>query len=300
MDMLCGPELKLEKRDFLGHGDDRDGKGDYQGCGEFNPALLFSQEDQSRFDQDGDKTDRNEANAPNRRVMVLIFRRGSRVSPSKWPCPRVNEGTAGCTKRFWSDGEKRRSTHLQGAPRKFEESKDTFACRFYHRLTSKGPCERIVVRFSFRLYDLERRFIKQAPFELSIDGRPPVKDHADDEGFVVVPDVEVPAQIFIRWGFPPEGDEEARMVFEGEMFLQPDETDRQTEARQKLQNLGYSQEISLDENVAAFRRDYGQLGDPPLPEEGGLDDAALTLLRDVWAGAADDLLKDKPERTANS
>jgi hypothetical protein len=211
----------------------------------------------------------------------------------------VNEGTAGCKKRFWSDSEKRRSAHLPGAPRKFEETKDTFACRFYHRLTSKGPCERILVRFSFRLYDLERRFIKQAPFELSIGGRPAIKDHADDQGVVVVPDVEVPAEIFIRWGFPAEGDKDARLVFEGQMFLTPDDADREVEARQKLQNLGYSQEISLEQNVAAFRRDYSQLADAPLSEEGGLDNATMSLLRNVWASAKDDLFKDKPEHQGN-
>jgi hypothetical protein len=48
---------------------------------------------------------------------------------------------AGCKKRFFSDGEKRRSTRLQDKPRKFEETKDTFACRFYDRMTRDSPCE---------------------------------------------------------------------------------------------------------------------------------------------------------------
>src|SRR5262249_14453729 len=78
MENLCGPELKLEKQDFLGHGDDAGGKGDFQGCSEFNPVLIFSQKDQTDFEQDKDKTARNNANASNRRVMVLIFRKGSR------------------------------------------------------------------------------------------------------------------------------------------------------------------------------------------------------------------------------
>src|SRR5258706_12781115 len=100
MEKLCGPDLKLKKEDFLGHGDDAGGKGDFQGCSEFNPVLIFSQEDQKKFDQDKDKTKRNSDNAPNRRVMVLIFRKGSRVDPAKWPCPPVNEGVAGWRKRF--------------------------------------------------------------------------------------------------------------------------------------------------------------------------------------------------------
>jgi len=34
---------KLEKSNFLGQGQDSNGKADYQGCGEFNPAMVFSQ-----------------------------------------------------------------------------------------------------------------------------------------------------------------------------------------------------------------------------------------------------------------
>ena len=144
MENLCGPDLKFKKEDFLGHGDDAGGKGDFQGCSEFNPVLIFSQKDQNKFEQGKDKTERNAANAPNRRVMVLIFRKGSRVDPSKWPCPRANEGVAGCRKRFWSDGEKRRT--LQEQRREYERTKDTFACRFYDRLSHVSPCEFIIQR----------------------------------------------------------------------------------------------------------------------------------------------------------
>jgi hypothetical protein len=141
MDKLCGPELKLEKKDFLAQGADNGGKGDYQGCSEFNPVLIFSQQDHQRFQQANDKTERNAANAPNRRVMVLLFRKGSKVDPAKWPCPRAKEGIAGCKKRFWSDGESRRSRRLPDRARTFPETEDTFGCRFYHRLTTGSPCE---------------------------------------------------------------------------------------------------------------------------------------------------------------
>ena len=141
MDKLCGPELKLQKTDFLARGADSGGKGDFQGCSEFNPLLLFSQQDQQRFDAAADKTERNAENAPNRRVMVLLFRRGTKVEPARWPCPRAREGTAGCLKRFWSDGEQRRTRRLPAEPRTFEATQDTFACRFYHRLTTGSPCE---------------------------------------------------------------------------------------------------------------------------------------------------------------
>lgn len=151
MQKLCPPELKLSKTDFLARGADSGGKGDFQGCGEFNPVLLFSQEKQARFDQasKGDRNkpenqatlaERNGANAPNRRVMVLMFRKGSRIDPAKWPCPTATESIAGCKKRFWSDGEIRRSVHPPGTDRKFEDTQDTFACRFYQRISDGSPC----------------------------------------------------------------------------------------------------------------------------------------------------------------
>jgi hypothetical protein len=63
-----------------------------------------------------------------------------KVSGGFWPCPRATEGTAGCRKRFWSDGERRRSP--SDARREFADTQDTFACRFYHRMTTGSPCEK--------------------------------------------------------------------------------------------------------------------------------------------------------------
>lgn len=153
---LAPPALLLTATDFLGKGADPGGKADFQGCSEFNPLLIFSQEKEARFAEakqqqasgkgdDAQIDERNVDNAPNRRVMVLLFRPGTRVDPGKWPCPRATEGTSGCKLRFFSDGEKRRSTHLPGdVDRFYEKTKDTFACRFYQRLSS--PCESIVLR----------------------------------------------------------------------------------------------------------------------------------------------------------
>jgi hypothetical protein len=148
MSFLCG-DLKLDKSaDFLARNAGPDQKGDVQGCSRFNPLLLFSSEDEARFKQafaDNDETtlrgERDPRNAVNRRVMILIFKKGSQVLPAKWPCPSYKDGTAGCIKRFWSDGDTRRSTHNSGAERKFELSADTLACRFYQRISGdKSPC----------------------------------------------------------------------------------------------------------------------------------------------------------------
>ena len=132
---------KMEKSEFLGGGKDAGGKGDFQGCSEFNPVRVFSEEERQRLDQPANHAERNSENGPNRRVMVLLFRAGTVVAAAKWPCPRTGEGGGGCRKRFWSDGENRRAN--QAARREFEDTADTFACRFYHRLVVKSPCEGI-------------------------------------------------------------------------------------------------------------------------------------------------------------
>jgi hypothetical protein len=147
MDKVCtdddGKPFKVAKTEFLARGEDRDLKGDVQGCSEFNPLLIFSQTKQRQFDDPSRHKARNEANKPNRRVMVLLFRPGSRVDPNRWPCPRAKENSAGCRTRFFSDF----ATRLRNGPedREFEKTRDTFACRFYDRLVTGSPCEIIAL-----------------------------------------------------------------------------------------------------------------------------------------------------------
>ena len=123
MDFLCA--YKLAKTEFLGQGADPNGKADFQGCSEFNPNMVFSKAEEANFSQPGKKAERDQENGVNRRVMVLLFRPGTTVPVEKWPCPRAGDGSDGCRKRFWSDGETRRSP--QAARRKFGETQDTFA-----------------------------------------------------------------------------------------------------------------------------------------------------------------------------
>jgi hypothetical protein len=154
MNSVCG-DLKLDKSaDFLARGAGSDLKGDVQGCSRFNPLLVFNSEDEASFkeafannDQPTLRGDRDVRNSVNRRVMILIFKKGTQVLPAKWPCPTYKEGVAGCKKRFFKkdstgpDGDTRRSTHNPDADRKFELTRDTFACRFYQRISGeKSPC----------------------------------------------------------------------------------------------------------------------------------------------------------------
>jgi hypothetical protein len=142
MDALCGPTLLLDKQnDFLAQNADAGGKGDRQGCSEFNPLMMFSKSEAAVFESKSDKTERNQENAPNRRVMILLFAPGRKVKPDVWPCPRVTEGIADCKKRFFPDAATRRS--FQTERREFEKTKDTFACRFYQIVSDDSPCERV-------------------------------------------------------------------------------------------------------------------------------------------------------------
>ena len=147
MDALAGT-LKLTPADFLARGADPHGKGDYQGCGEANAILRFSKAQDQEFQKPENKAARNAGNAPNRRVVAFLFRPGSIVAPGKWPCPNVQNGPAACHKRFWSDASTRMAA--QSEQRKYEETRDTFGCRFYDRIAGASPCESPLVRGKLR------------------------------------------------------------------------------------------------------------------------------------------------------
>ncbi len=139
MDVLCRDETEkpfvLTKQDFLGQGSDANGKGDFQGCSEFNPVMIFSQAEAQTLDSEK----RNADNSVNRRVVILLFRAGTTVPTSKWPCATAAEGTAGCHRRFWSDASSRLAS--TASRREFGKTGDTFGCRFYQRLVGDSPCE---------------------------------------------------------------------------------------------------------------------------------------------------------------
>lgn len=188
--------------------------------------------------------------------MVLIFRQGSRVDPAKWPCPRVAEGTAGCRKRFWSDGEARRSRRLPDKERKYEIDRQTFACRFYDRMVSASPCEGALPLFSIRLFDSTAVVMPNTPFRLSI-GSDIREGKADSQGFIHERSVKVPGRAILEWGADPAPFKpnifryriELELDFEGEQQQDPD--------RLRLHNLGYGQDCTFEDGLEHFQRDYG-------------------------------------------
>ena len=144
MDLVCTPDptptsptpkpFQMQASDFLGGGADG-GKMAMQGCSRFNPVKLLPNSVMNGSDQDA----RNAQDAPNRRVLLYLFRKGTKITKDDWPCPRVKESASACKAQFWPDGDTRRQNGDQ--ERRYLNTHDTMACRFYDRLARRSPCE---------------------------------------------------------------------------------------------------------------------------------------------------------------
>lgn len=280
MDSVCRNKndeaFRLEATDFLAHGADLGGRGDYQGCGEFNPSLIFSQAENQEFQKPSKKGERDAENAPNRRVVVFFFRPGSVVDSKGWPCPRVKEGVAGCKKRFWSDAEKRRS--FQAKRREYKDTQDTFACRFYDRIGGPSPCESFVLRdVRIRLFDRFVAALPEAPFVATFNGVE-LTGKADGEGFIEVTQVLAPATLNLKWRERLPADDPASGVdvrdffeYELDVFIAAFEHAAAEAVRQRLHNLGFRHAPTLEENITAFQRHYGR------PQTGRVADVEVEL-----------------------
>jgi hypothetical protein len=152
MDSICKDitePASAHRRDFLAQGADPDGRGDIQGCSEFNPLLMFSQTENTQFANATDKTQRNAENGPNRRVTGLLFRAGTRLDLGNWPCPAATAPSAPCRTRFFADHATRRS--FQALRRTNEADHNTFACRFFDILNDNSSCEHASTLVTMRI-----------------------------------------------------------------------------------------------------------------------------------------------------
>ena len=276
---LSPPDLQVGKTDFLAQGADPKGKGDFQGCSEFNPVLIFSDKKNKELEGLKDKTPRNDANAPNRRVIVLLFPKGSKVEPSKWPCPSATAGIADCLAQFHKDGDKRRKTREPERDRKFEDAqadpaKGTFACAFYDQLLTSSPCEKALSIVKIRLFDAQARALPFAPCLVTLNGKttadratgaPPSplgkfagspagssstpSGATKEDGFIKLRVLDFPATVKVKWSRPKDGEGSGAPLpavddpddFEFEMDVTVNIPDDQSDAASKLRlkNLGY-------------------------------------------------------------
>ena len=236
MDVLChkpdGTAFSLnDKTDFIARHKDKDVgagdpscgpfglKGDVQGCSHFNPIFLLAN---SGDDADLSDDDRNDLNAPDRRVIVYIFKIGTEIDPKFWPCPRARDKSTDCTKRFWSDHEKRRAPTEErrtfGEQMKIlsvddtntlvetpvEETGNTMRCRFYHAFAVNSPCEvkfkEWKIRFkvdtpSGQILLANRRYVlRLGETEFS----PVIRDSTDANGFVRIPVLDEETKMLIK------------------------------------------------------------------------------------------------------
>jgi hypothetical protein len=130
--------FRMQSTDFLGGSGAQPGdlpKISLQSCGKFNPIVLLPSSEMN----ESDTTSRNSDDAPNRRVMVFFFPKGTTVNADRWPCPKVNEANDACKAQFWPDGDSRRQNGAE--LREYKVSRDTMACRFYDRFARRSPCE---------------------------------------------------------------------------------------------------------------------------------------------------------------
>jgi hypothetical protein len=151
--------------DFLAHEADKKlGRGDYQGCSEFNPSRVFSKAEDAGFKKSADHTERDKANQPNRRVLIYLFPPGRSVDLSKWPCPAAKQGVAVCKEQFFKSdpkGDVRRNP--QELHREYKSTLDTFACKFYDRFAVESPCERGGLKVQTQLVRVHLRLVYLDP-----------------------------------------------------------------------------------------------------------------------------------------
>lgn len=268
-----GEQFQLSPGDFLAANDDQAGKGNYQGCGEANPLMIFSEEENKLFSDAEKKSDRDIENTPNRRVLVYLFAPDSHVDPDSWPCPRAKDGDKACKKRFWSNSDERISN--QEKRREFQDTRDTFACRFYDRLASNSPCELTsIAGFAVYLLDPDRKRLPYAEWRILSVGEVIAKGIANEEALAIVTLPQIPPSISLEWR-PATGENEQQdediYQYVRPHFPLAGEEDADDNFNQMLANLGYDILDNASATLKAFQADYG------LEETGILDDIKKIL-----------------------
>ena len=262
MDALCvdgeGNPFRYRKKDFLDRGEDGDGKAAYQGCGEFNPALVLSKKTTAALKGNAEK--RNLANRGNRRVLVLMFDPGVRFRVAKWPCPRASEGAGDCRKMFWSDGDERRAP--SAGERQSRMDGRTFACRWYDGLARFTDCEGVRQTVTVWLLDDDHKRMPGAPFRASVGGAT-IVSNADGEGRATLSNVLPPGTCKLEWGGVEGAYTHSTTLV---LHFDDDAPDEHSDAESliRLYNLGY-RKPSIAENIAAFQHDY-ELPAKPWPD----------------------------------
>ena len=202
MDWLCTSPgsttpFKMQITDFLGGASAAAGdtpKLSTQSCGKFNPILLLANSVMQGSDREG----RNALDAPNRRVMMFLFKAGTVVDPATWPCPLIGATGDACKSAFWPDGDQRRTNG--DVERSYKLKPDTMACRFYDRFARRSPCERGA--FKIWLQDPQRQRMPNAPYRFTC-GTIVRTGNADSNGLVTMFLNTAETTATLQWGQLP-------------------------------------------------------------------------------------------------
>jgi outer membrane protein OmpA-like peptidoglycan-associated protein len=319
MDVVCvdpdgAPYTLAKTEDFLARGKGQNARGDVQGCGEFNPALIFA-----KGETFASKEERNQANRPNRRVVVYLFRPGTEIDPSDtkkgWPCPAFKQDAgsamAACTARFWKDGADRR-TRQEDERREFRHKEDTFACRFYHGFAARSVCEGILqlwqIRLATRGADHKLQPLANVKCVATLGAEADaalIRTASDDDGRVHLPVLDDKTTMTLRIdnlgvaGAPADpaasGDPEAEsgesqflplVLDAGALVDLPAFANDDLAVKQRLHNLGFGpgQLASwTDDDLRRAVRAFRKMHHPPLPlGDSADDDDFRKALRDEY------------------
>lgn len=280
MDAVCvdaaGAPFAMDLSQFVGGGKGPNGKGDYQGCGEFNPVFLVSKAEQLAYDSGLEPASKRDArNAPNRRAMVFLFRALPEVVRDAWPCPTAKDPSSGCRTMFWPDGDKRRANGP--APREYRDDLRTMACSWYDRFARVSPCEgRVYTRVAVTLRDRFARTLEGVSYRMTVGDRVKAGRTADGVAAIVVPGV--PDRCLVEWS--PDPDDEllapgAKGAYRLDLYVNHHSGTDTEQARKRLHNIGYPDRYPLDVATRAFQRDHG------LPQTGALDAATRAALTEA-------------------
>lgn len=290
MDFMCrdaqGAPVTLVADDFLARGRDPKHRGDVQGCSEFNPVLVPSVAEDKAFASPAKKAERDVALLPDRRVMVFLFVPGTTIDPARWPCPAAEDGPDGCKAQFFPDADARRDP--AALRRLYEVTHDTMACKFYDRMARRSPCEVTRTALMLRLMNHDGEVIPNAVYRVTLPSGEVRESQTGKDGWLIEQNVETPAKVRVEWGYPPDVDITEEEItqrweypgpfgYELEILLDAANAgDDETQAKIRLNNLGYGQDRTFEENLVAFQRDY-----EVFPATGLLDDATKAALRDA-------------------
>ena len=268
---------KLVKADFLGRGADSKGRADFQGCSEFNPLVILSKDENTKLTAD----ERNAQNRGNRRVLIFFFRPGLKVNASLWPCPAATDpSVAACKKRFFGppkSGDERRKPGDER--RAFTSAADTFACRFYSRISESSPCENPVpvTRIIIRLFNVLHEPMAGLKYKLEVGGKT-FSAKTNKEG-ILAHDV-------------PVGVTTGKLTLDMwtvDLYITPiGPPDHPTGLQTRLQNLGFFDEeageraaLAEDDTLAHLALMRFQSANK-LPSDGQMNDDTKQKLRDVY------------------